>query len=236
MMPPKNWEITGEQASIVLVGDINPKIFHPEWFIRKEIISEWDYRQDKDFLIAPDFARIGMPNECQLTVFPNKFSIHTSLASEYLTIKDIVINTFNRLNETPLNQLGMNLISTIKLTDKENWLQFGKKLAPQSGWIAALDYWDDLEEEKQLQLGLLDLTMNLPRPDNLNGFIRPRIMAKSSSGGEYILEFSINNHVDIETQSAVDAINIIKDKWEESIRIAQMIRNRVMAEQLENIQ
>lgn len=63
-----DWEIIREEASIVLVGSMNPKIFHPEWFIRNEIVEEWDYRQD-EVVSLPDIAQVEFPNERKLTVF-----------------------------------------------------------------------------------------------------------------------------------------------------------------------
>ena len=59
-----NWEIISEEASIVLVGNMNPKIFHPEWFIRKGIVEEWDYNPPFIMLksVFGEFAgRLGTP-------------------------------------------------------------------------------------------------------------------------------------------------------------------------------
>ena len=69
----KNLEILSEEASIVLVGNFNPKIFHPEWFIRKEIVGEWDYKNEQDINL-PDMAQISLPSDRNITVFLNKFS------------------------------------------------------------------------------------------------------------------------------------------------------------------
>ena len=57
-MTMSNWEIISEEASIVLVGNMNPKIFHPEWFIGKGIVEEWDYSQD-EFISLPDMSQMG---------------------------------------------------------------------------------------------------------------------------------------------------------------------------------
>jgi len=67
------WKIINESASIVLVGSFNPKIFHPEWFIRKGIVEEWDYSSD-DVVNVADMSRAVFSNESALTVLLNQFS------------------------------------------------------------------------------------------------------------------------------------------------------------------
>ena len=43
---------------------MNPKIFHPEWFIRKRIVEEWDYSQDQ-IISLPDMTQMELPNDRQ---------------------------------------------------------------------------------------------------------------------------------------------------------------------------
>ena len=82
-----NWEIISEEASIVLVGNIKPKIFHPEWFIRKGIVEEWDYSKD-EFVSLPDMSQMVLPNDRMIISLLNQFSIRSSRASEYFSLKE----------------------------------------------------------------------------------------------------------------------------------------------------
>ena len=123
-----DWKIVSEEASIVLVGNINPRIFHPEWFIRKNIVGEWDYSDEK-VINLPDVAELVIPNDKKVSVFPNKFSIRSSLATEYLPLKDLVTNVFVLLEETPIIQMGMNFAMVIKINSEEKWKQLGSQLA-----------------------------------------------------------------------------------------------------------
>lgn len=225
-----HWGIISEEASIVLVGNMNPKIFHPEWFIRKEIVADWDYSKD-EIISLPDMSQMELPNERKVTVFLNKFIVRSSLASEHFSISDLVVNTFTHLSETPILQMGMNFTSVVKIFDEDKWRQFGKELAPQQYWKQASNFIPLLEEEKQKALGLWELIMNLPRPDSLEGFIRPKI-AVLPDAGKYTLEFSVNNHVEIKDSNATAMAKILEENWEESLNLAKKITENILKSQL----
>jgi len=224
-----NWEIISEEASIVLVGNINPKIFHPEWFIRKGIVEEWDYSKD-EFVSLPDMSQMELPNDRRILALLNQFSIRSSRASEYFSLKDLVMSTFSFLNETPILQMGMNYSSVIKIANPAKWMQFGSELAPQQHWKNAANFINSLEQDKQKELGLWELTMNLPRPDDLKGFIRPKIAVLQAS--QNTLTFSINNHVEIEDFSTAEMTKILGENWDKSLFLAQQLISNMMESQL----
>jgi len=223
------WEIISEEASIVLVGNFNPKIFHPEWFIRKGIVEEWDYSKD-DVVNVPDLAQFTLSSNRKVTVLLNKFSLRSSLASDHLALKDFVTSTFSFLRETPIQQMGMNYTSVIKIEDKDKWRQFGSELAPKKHWEQAADFIKDLDEEKQEVFGLWEMTMHLPRPDELPGHIRPKIAVNSTP--EHKLSFSINNHVEIDQSAAMTMVKILEDTWEKSLGLANDLTSKIMDSQL----
>ena len=225
-----NWEIISDEASIVLVGNMNPKIFHPEWFIRKGIVEEWDYSQD-EFISLPDMSQMELPNDRKIIALLNQFSIRSSRASEYFSLKDLVMSTFTLLSETPILQMGMNYISVIKIVNPDKWMQFGSQLAPQNYWKNAANFINSLDEDKQKELGLWELTINLPRPDdNLEGFVRPKIAVLQA--GANTLTFSINNHVEIEGSSAATMTKILGENWDKSLSLAKEITLNIMESQL----
>lgn len=222
----KTWEILSEEASIVLVGNMNPKIFHPEWFIRKGIVGEWDYKNEQDINL-PDMAQVVLPADRNITVFLNKFSITTSRSSEYLTLKDLVVSTFTLLSETPVLQLGMNFTSVIKINNLENWIKLGRELAPQSYWKNSASYINDLGDEKQSELGLWHISMNMPRPDNQSGFLRPEMVILPHAGPR-VLAFSINNHIEVKDSSALTMTSILEESWDTSLALAKEITSNIM--------
>jgi len=226
-----DWETISEEASIVLVGNMNPKIFHPEWFIRKEIVEEWDYTND-EVINLPDLSQIELPNSRKVLATLNQFSVRSSQASEHLFLKDFINHTFSFLSEMPIRQIGMNYISVIKIPDIDKWKQFSQLLAPQKYWSDAVGYIDDLEADKQEHMGLWELIMNLPRPnDNLEGYIRPKI-AVLPQAGKQILAFSINNHVEIEHSNVSGISEILDEHWDKSLTLAQQITSNIMTTHL----
>ena len=116
------WDILSEEASIVLVGNFNPAIFHPEWFIGKDILTRWDYGPE-DVNILPDVTQLHLQGGRSLSVLLNQLALKASLASEHLALKDLVTSTFTILRETPIRQMGMNYTAVIKLDTLENWIK-----------------------------------------------------------------------------------------------------------------
>lgn len=232
-----SWEKVGEEASIVLVGNFNPPIFHPEWFIRHEIVPKWDYYGGDDgndnvsrVATVSDLAQIEFPDQRNLTVMLNKFVLRCARASEFLTIKDIVSNTFGILRETPLNQMGMNYQSIIRIDDVDLWHKFGESMAPRSPWRAAAPYINDLSEEKQGTLGLVEMTMQMPRADDVKGYIRPTIKALNINARE--LSLSVNSHVVIEDGLAETMLNYLNQYWEDAIGFSNEFIEAILADQL----
>ncbi|MFC3115962.1 hypothetical protein [Cellvibrio fontiphilus] len=219
------WTVIQEEASIVLVGSFNPKIFHPEWFIRKGIVEPWSYEDDKELIQVQDYAGFCFPDEKRVSVLLDRFSITTPYASEQLSIKDIVQSTFSILSETPLYQLGMNYSATIKLDTNDEWLKFGATLAPKQLWIDAAGY---LNDDQMDEAGLWEMTAFLPRPDSLKGCIRPKISVKNIKERELV--FLINSHVELEESTRVDSI--LESHWDDSLTLATKIINNIVKTQL----
>lgn len=225
----KPWEIVAEEASIVLVGNFNPKIFHPEWLIRKEIVEEWDYSKDKVVNVG-DLSQISLPSNRRLSVLLNQYALTSQMASDFLTLKDVVTNTFTVLKETPISQMGMNYTAEIKLDSYDRWRQFGDQLAPKQRWIDCIDYYDKLNEEQIRYFGLYELVMELPRNDDFNGYIRPKIKALSSA--DLTLTFNVNNHVEVEAADAMNMVKVLEQSWEGSLQFANELMHKIMNSEL----
>ena len=229
----KKWNIISEEASIVLVGSFNPPIFHPEWLIAKQIVERWDYSDDNSIICTHDLAQISLPDSRTLGVYLNKLILKSPLASNHIAMSDFVASVFSLLAETPLNKLGMNYTSTIRLADDESWESFGRELAPKAAWEDACGYiTDDISDEEQRKLGLWSLTMQLPRPDDLTGNIRPKIEVVNSA--ERTLILTTNNHVELEKLGTSEVMEILATHWPESLSIAKRITENLLESQIGN--
>jgi len=223
------WVVEQEEASIVLVGNFNPKIFHPEWFIRHELIEKWDYLSS-EVINIPDLSRVELPSECLLEVLENRLIYRSTLKSNHLALKDLVTGTFSILSHTPVQQIGLNYSQTLKIPDKSDWLKFGLELAPTELWKKAAPYLDDFGDDEKSKIGLNSLKMELPRPDTHSGVVRAGITAKSIG----TILFSINSHIDLQDGTASEMVSVVEDAWEDSLELSEVIINTIMKSHLED--
>lgn len=230
------WKKVGEDSSIVLIGSFNPSIFHPEWFIRHNIVDPWPYEanQSQSLATIKDLAQFDFKDHKKLQVMLNKFTLRTYRESEFLTLKDIVSETFLLLNETPVKQMGLNRVKVIQIQNKDLWSSFGKAFATHSPWLSSAPYISELPAEKQMELGLMNLTMQLPRNDELAGYIQATIKAENLQART--LSILINSHIEIEDNLATTAIDHLEDKWEETMHLSNGIIDRLIQTQVEQVE
>ncbi len=91
-------------------------------------------------------------------------------------------------------------------------------------------YINNLDEEKQCILGLLEMTMQMPRPDDLEGYIRPTLKAVDLDSRK--LSISINNHIVIEDKSAATMIDYLNHHWEQALNFADVFVKTTLTDQL----
>lgn len=71
-MPPLPDPIN-EDIAVVLVGALNPAIFHPEWFAAQKLISAGEAKEAKIAIISPQVSDITF-QEFGLQVLPNRLT------------------------------------------------------------------------------------------------------------------------------------------------------------------
>lgn len=120
-------------ASIVLVGNLNPTIFTPDWFLRQGLISEGDRDESVIEVIHPQIAQFKT-EWFELVVEPEKFSISTTYDPR-IRIFDLVVRTFTEfVSHTPLRSLGINRSVHFRVDDMDVRDQLGRALAPPDAW------------------------------------------------------------------------------------------------------
>lgn len=220
------WVKNSEEASIVLIGHLNPRIFHPEWLISKDIVSEWDYKTDDTITILPGLAKASLPGGSQLQVLPKQFSIHANKASEFSTTRDIVQNIFSLLSETPLHQVGLNYTSNVKINTPVDWSTFSTKIMPRDVWRTSIKNFDEIAKKNPNHLGLIDLCYQLPRPDNYEGYIRVQLLNRQESN--QTLSILVNSHFELDPHDDGQLQRILNEQWESTINDAIEITNNIM--------
>jgi hypothetical protein len=119
-----------EEISIVLLGSLNPGIFHPEWFRRQAILSAQDADAAEIKVVSPEVTEV-LFLDMKLDVFPNRLVLETLDASRAEKLQDVALNILAKLPHTPITACGLNNTIQFDLADQEYWHQIGHTLAPK---------------------------------------------------------------------------------------------------------
>src|SRR6266849_7073785 len=119
-----------EEISVVLLGSLNPGIFHPEWFRRQEILSSQESDEAKIKLVSPEVTEV-LFLDMKLDVFPDRLVLETTDSSRAEKLQDVILNILTRLPHTPITACGLNDVIQFDLEDEEYWHRVGHTLAPK---------------------------------------------------------------------------------------------------------
>lgn len=209
-----------QEAAIVLIGDFNPKIFHPTWFSREELIKKQDEEDSKIEIIRPELVSIDF-GWMKLQVTRDRFQVSTLQEPYYEPMRDLVIGTFNTLSHTPIKMLGINSEVHYLMPNEAVWHALGDKLAPKSLWNNIL-----------AKPGLSTMTMEGKREDGYGGFIHVRVGPSSDIKPGVVI--SINDHLDLSPSDgslihgANEIISALEKNWVPSQRRASTIFEEII--------
>lgn len=129
-----------EIISVVLLGDFNPAIFHPQWLVHNELISSGIAEAAKEVSCQSEFSTFEVDN-MKLFVEKERFGLTTKDVSMLPVFRDTVKGIFTLLEHTPLKALGLNYDFRYSMPDDESWHRLGHTLAPKECC------WDSLLEK-----------------------------------------------------------------------------------------
>lgn len=127
---------TIRRSSLVILGNFNPAIIHPEWLDRNQVLpptevrdiaesKEGDVRDleglkvkfiASNVLVSGSQTRLSLPSY-QITVTPDKFEAETVKKEKFKELYEFMAETFKILAHTPVNALGINFISSLKFSE-----------------------------------------------------------------------------------------------------------------------
>jgi len=199
--------------SIVLIGNFNPKIFHPAWFAAQNLIGEKDEEGAKVEIVHSDVAIFSL-DWLKIEVLHDRFKALTLQQAYAEAVRDIVLGTFNILRHTPLAMMGINLDVHFRVNSEEVWHGAGHKLAPKEPWSGVLR-----------APGMLSLTMEDPRQDKYKGYTR--VTVEPSRKVKPGLFFGVNDHYEVEDPSTIsgsdEVIGMLNEAWFPSCKRAAEI-------------
>ncbi len=218
-------------ASIVLVGNFNPPIFHPEWFARNGLIRDEEKEAAEIELIHHELTLFRM-EWLSVRVEPQRFIAETQ-EGPFIRLSDFVVRTFAEyLVYTPINKMGINRKAHFSVGDEDTRNRIGKMLAPHQPW----GEWAAAIGGKSVKKrgGMRSLTMEQRNPDDrkkghIQVTIEPSLQIKNETG----IYMRVNDHYEVEdpvnNQGCEELIRLLEQRFEASIKHSEWIIDQIMA-------
>lgn len=207
-----------QDISIVLVGDFNPKIFHPAWFSSVGLVQFGDISDAKIDLISSDVSVFTL-DWLKIMVTQQSFTAVTTLEPFARPLRDLVIGTFQILHHTPITKIGINRNLHFKMRSEEEWHRVGHTLAPK-------DIWNGLIEKP----GMISLTIegNAQTREGFKGVLRIRV--EPSLRCHPGVFFNFNDHYELESQEigCEKIIALLENSWESSFNKSMDITTELL--------
>lgn len=211
--------IEQQAHSIVVVGNMNPRIFHPIWFAKEELLPASEAENARIEVIHPDVAVFSTP-WLNIQVTRQQFIANTSMQAYFEPLRDLVIGVFELLGHTPAVALGVNFEMHMPLRE-EKLAQLSNQMAPDTFW-----------KERNIEPNIEELKIRIDKP---KGHISERYISLTIQASKLLdtgLFLSFNNHFQLASgasdfHSARETADILKKEWDavqkEVIEITQKI-------------
>lgn len=187
---PQRPEISGEDFSIVLIGEFNPKIYQPTWFASQGLLRESEAEAANIEIIHADFTSFST-DWFIMQIARERFSL-TVKASVYREhLKDLALGTFHKLSHTPIYQMGLNYGVRLRFKNDLDWHCFGHFLLPKSPWNGLIN-----------DPGMRSVSVEGTRPDEYLGYIMVSAEPIRGSTNEAILR--VNDHCERQRNDRTD--------------------------------
>jgi len=206
-----------EAKSIVFVGDFNPVIIQPFWLANKKLIREEEAINAKIDVIHNELVKYSLDwADIEINKFRCEF--RTSKSPYFEPLKDLAVNVFRILKETPIRQLGINHIYDFSLVNQKKMYDFGNRLCPLNMWN------ESLEKPRVLHVEVQEPK----RRDGKNGVVRVRV-TPSDKKIDFGVTININDHYDLGTDERgtnLEIVKILEENWSTSNkRVSEIIEN-----------
>lgn len=216
----KAYQKKEEEISFVAIGNFNPAIFHPEWFIRHDLVPEVE-------LTEPYLTmKVIHPEVCNfstwfsLEVVTSRLVLSTTDMSRADDLKDLAANIFSILNQTPVTGVGFNKTFIMSCSSVDAWHKIGHALAPKTLWLKAMPQAND--DMSTVGMKSLDIAFN--RWDSYPGGYNINIFPSNYLPSNPEATLKVNNHIDynsyLKTNPDTILHGLILEYWESYLNLA----------------
>ncbi len=204
--------------NLVFLGDFNPKIFQPAWFVAQKLIAEKEADTADIKVINADIVIFTM-EWLRVQVSRERFQLSTIQEPYYEMLRDVLLGTFSILEHTPVHSMGINLEYHYRMPSLESWHNLGHKLTPKEPWKDIID-----------TPGLLRVAMQGKRNNQYPGLLNVSVAPSTKvNPGVFI---SVNDHYEIDSPEKSLGCNkmtaILDDIWLSSVQKARSISKKLL--------
>jgi len=208
-------EIRG--LSIVLLGDFNPIIFQPRWFVSEGLMTKAE-ADDADVQVVHADVTIFQLPWIGVNVSRERAVFSCTAQPYFERVVGVTGQTFDLLRHTPVRMLGINNEAHIRASSIEALHALGHALAPKHLW-----------NEFFSSPGLQSLAIRQsPRQDNMKGHTEVTVQSSPRiQPGAYV---RINEHFVVnegDKLGADRAVTIVRDHWSPSAFFAERVFVRI---------
>lgn len=197
----------------MLVGSFNPTIFHPEWFLRQNLLPQTEVEAAKISVIVPQVCDF-QTERFHIQVTTERFLALSNAVTNPATLKDLVLGTFFVLEHTPGRALGLNRQMHFPLASEELWHRVGDRLAPKDGWKGILKH----------RPGMRSLTIEAAGEDGT----KITVKVEPSPQLKFGVYFDTNEHYQAPKNAPMKTLmDIVRERWEDAYNYAAEIADHV---------
>lgn len=196
---PKTPDLSVDELTIVLVGDFNPKIFHPMWFAHHGILREAEALEARVEVVHSDVSSFAT-EWLTVQVLRDRFTAAVKAEVYRQHLGDLVRNVFARLGHSPVHQIGLNAAFRLHFKSEDDWHAFGHYILPKSPWDGVVS-----------QPGLRSVTVQGKRPDGRPGALNSTLEPDLRLHGDALLR--INDHFETPNEKDNQSNSVAGAGW-----------------------
>ena len=224
-----------QSLSVVFLGSFNPRIFHPTWFERENLVRPSELTQslsegNEGLLVTPDLSRCEIGPEISIECLTNRLALHSATTLGEERLRSLATGIIEKLPHTPITSIGINHTLVYEISKEDDWHRIGDILVPKD------DIWAKVMEGRP---GMAILRVEDFRPGPPPVRIWATIEPIREPHPPYRFQIHVNWHGDIPQDSpdgesrAELASQFIDSQWESALdfgptladRLFQVLRN-----------
>jgi len=214
-------EIKQESWSIVIRGDLNPRIFQPSWFAMQNLLGHDEAESAKLEVVHPEVTHFSV-DWVDIQVLRDRFAVRTLQEGHAEAMRDLVMGTFRLLRHTPAGIMGINKTVHFSVDNRDEWNAIGHALVPKSG------IWNDTLKKP----GTRAVLVQGERPDEFKGYVLVRIEPSPKVQPGVFIE--INDHYNVTRDdkapppAIAELMKVLEQAWVDSVARADATTKRIM--------